>query len=242
MLFFIFLFFEFETANKTLRVLFSVTRLETRATKEKKTKKMRKFLHKTDVYACVDVETSGPMVSKHGILAVGMAVSFPSGMMETYCFPVELEAGKCFDPTTRANFWNPHSELLEALKLRAEPIQIALGRFLNTLDYYDRNFNVTLVLDNPGFDCAFLNDAIDRCFNRKGICYALDTRFRMVTDMRSFGIGVFQSEQAFQNFRKDVLVQRKIHITHSPDQDCFVNLQVYLATLDHINRHRARRD
>ena len=100
------------------------------------------------------------------------------------------------------------------------------------LDYYDETFNVTLVLDNPAFDCAFLNDAMDRLYQRKGVCYALDKRFRMPIDMRSFGIGALHGERAFQAFRSNLLAERGLVITHSPDEDCVVNLQVYAATLE----------
>lgn len=192
-------------------------------------------MRRKQAFVCVDVETSGPRVSQHGILAIGIAVFAGSGSptcIASYCYPAHLEQGKSFDPVTQRYFWDRHSHLLERLRKEAEPLRDAVGRFLEVLDYYDDNYNVTLVLDNPAFDCAFLNDAVDRLFNRKGLCYALDKRFRMPVDMRSFGIGVLRSEAAFQAFRSTVLAERGLVITHSPDQDCVVNLQVYVATLE----------
>ena len=181
---------------------------------------------------CVDVETSGPRVSRNGILAIGIAVYFAPDNIVSYCFPALLEQGKVFDPITLRFFWDKHTSLLEKLRSEAEPLRDALGRFLAALDYYDETFNVTLVLDNPAFDCAFLNDAMDRLYQRKGVCYALDKRFRMPIDMRSFGIGALHGERAFQAFRSNLLAERGLVITHSPDEDCVVNLQVYAATLE----------
>ena len=192
------------------------------------------------VLVCVDVETSGPRVSRNGILAIGIAVHFAPNHIVSYCYPALLEQGKVFDPVTLRCFWDKHTSLLEKLRNEAEPLKDALGRFLAALDYYDENFSVTLVLDNPAFDCAFLNDAMDRLFQRKGVCYALDKRFRMPIDMRSFGIGALHGEGAFQAFRSNLLAERGLVITHSPDQDCVVNLQVYAATLELVRSRKVR--
>jgi len=193
---------------------------------------MRRNTHgKPEVLLSVDIETSGPSVRSHGILALGLAVYHPNGQVHSFCFPAQLEDGKKYDEITKANFWDQHADLLHDLQSKAEPLSIALKKFVNVLDFYDERYYVTIVLDHPVFDCAFINEAMDRLFGRKGLSYALDKRFRMPIDMRSFGIGVLQGEEEFRKFRKRILNEQQLVVTHSPDMDCVLNLQVYVATL-----------
>lgn len=132
------------------------------------------------VFFGVDVETAGPSLERHGLVAIGVAAVQGRQLLMRHRWVIQEtcwellntppgEPGtKSFDQATLRRFWHRNPGLLERLLHEGPvvPLHVACFGLSQTLGWFQEKYgarNVVVVTDTVSFDLPVLYAAMDRC-------------------------------------------------------------------------------
>ena len=131
---------------------------------------------------------------------------------------MKLEPEQVFDSVCLANFWNKEKEklVLSAIQLHAVSAKDGITEFVDLLDKYDAEFELTVVTDNPSFDLYFLNYYVEKHLNRKPLNYKFGTGYRPIMDSNSTLKGWLGYR--YSGFKKTIVFPG-VKADHYPEND-----------------------
>lgn len=172
----------------------------------------------------VDVETSGPRVLKHGIIAIGWCVGNEKGeVLEKKRLNVRLDPTAIYDDKC-LRFWKNRKTVWDTLKTDPLTAEEAIKIFIERVYEWETIAPVRIVSDNPAFDFYFINFYLDKYLDTYPISYQKNGNFRPVFDSRVPTI--------FQADHRQILKTQYplVHHDHYPDNDA-----EYIYHLFHLN-------
>ena len=177
----------------------------------------------------IDIETSGPSVTKNGILAIGYCLGDSNGRIYDKCrIDVDL-MDRVFDEQCKKDFWDTPgpSEVLKTIQRSPLHPKEAMTQFIDMLDKYDTMYNLTIMSDNPSFDFYFISYYMDLFADRRPINYRFGTTYRPVIDFNSYSKGRFGTGYRKHPSRS----QSKVQYDHFPDNDAEFVYSCYVMSL-----------
>lgn len=153
------------------------------------------------VCLAVDIESMGAQLGSH-VVAVGFCLGDTNGnVIESRSFYIKPPPAANFEPRCKTEFWDKHPGLFDSFLKKATDANEAyreIGQFLSGLEKYDR---VTILSDNPAFDLAHLDFALNKYLDRIGLRYSDNSsgnKYRWVADYseRTYALGVSQEVDA----------------------------------------------
>jgi hypothetical protein len=139
----------------------------------------------------IDIETSGPLVTEHQIIAIGYYVN--DGQMVANPQRLVISGPYTYDEHTWEGFWSKHPELLEEFaKSRQYTPLGAMQRLVHDLDTLDIEYDVMIVSDNASFDFGFINYYLAKYMGRRPLNYKFGhpNGYRTLCDTDSYNSGV----------------------------------------------------
>ena len=105
----------------------------------------------------LDIETSGPIYTKHGILAIGWCAGLSDGVIVgSGQINMSLPEGTDFEKKCWEEFWSKNIPTLQKLKEGAVTAVEGTANFISVLDKYEQDYDVMIITDNPSFDVGFI--------------------------------------------------------------------------------------
>ena len=141
----------------------------------------------------IDIETSGPSVTKNGILAIGYCLGDLNGRVyDKRRIDLQL-MDKVFDEQCKKDFWETTGpdEVLKTIQQAPLSPKEAMSKFILLLDDYDTQYHLTIMSDNPSFDFYFINYYMDIYADRRPINYQFGKTYRPLINFNSFSKGRF---------------------------------------------------
>lgn len=136
----------------------------------------------------VDIETSGALFTKHGIVSIGWCAGDMNGNILNNDLGKDANWRVCMDPAEVGRtweerclreYWNaqdkdgrqPQLEQKKQFLAEAIPTKQAMEKFAKMVDTLDAKYDVTILSDNPGFDIGFLSVYYSEFLGRLPISY-----------------------------------------------------------------------
>lgn len=189
----------------------------------------------------VDIETSGCMVTKHGIIALGYCVgdipretptkkltfdfaesiiptvSYTSGTSTTtrqYKKRICMKlTGKTFEQRCKEEYWDKHPEMLEELTKDALEPEVGIRQFMDDIDKLEEKYELIFISDNSAFDFAFINYYIEYYLDRRPLSYVSGgTTYRPLFDTDAYARGALGQDYT-DLWTYDEEVMKKFNIT-----------------------------
>lgn len=148
----------------------------------------RRRAHNDSAYVlAVDIETSGPYLTKNALLSVGCSVQDSNGKEhESFLVNIKPPEGRIFDPECKKQFWDRHPQAMEAVQKDAQEPHLAVAKLKSFLDKVNSSYkDCVIVSDNPSFDIAWIDQYLSEYGNSKPMRYGVDGTYRMVWDTSS---------------------------------------------------------
>ena len=196
---------------------------------------------KESVLFGIDIETSGCLFSTHHIIAIGYYACRLDGhpLMKKR---VAFAGPHNFEQRCTETFWKPNQSLYETLMAGAVDVIVGMQTFLRDLDQLDSMYTVAIVSDNPSFDVAWINNYIDRLFQRRPLNYIHGgTGYRSVYDTDSFSRGVtrctYNTPKDFDTVdaktRKSLGIELPADVVHNhlPENDAHYIVEMHRQTV-----------
>lgn len=144
---------------------------------------------KRKIIFSIDIETSGPLVTKHQIIALGFYACFVDSGEQILKERIVFEGPYEYDTATWETFWSNHSNILEEFSksIQWKPMY-AMEVFSSHLDALDRTYDVLIVSDNASFDFGFVNYYLSKYLDRRPLNYCFG-QYRTLCDTDSYNSG-----------------------------------------------------
>ncbi|CAH6420955.1 Hypothetical protein KVN_LOCUS82 [uncultured virus] len=144
----------------------------------------------------IDIESSGPKLTKNVIIAIGFCLGDEKGNTlekKTFCF--KFDSFEVFDLKCLNEFWINHLDKLNVyLKTAKEPNESILD-FITEIDYLDDAYDLRIISDNPSFDITFINYYLDKYLDRLPLNYKHNGKqYRCIYDTSSFSRGLLKMD------------------------------------------------
>lgn len=186
----------------------------------------------------VDIETSGPIYTKHGILSIGWCARSADGSIKSGQINMMLPEGTDFEQKCWDEFWSKNLPALHKLKEGAVSPLEGITAFINVLDQLEQDNDVMIITDNPSFDIGYLNYYLAVYLNRNPLTYDSSGKYRPIFDTDCYTRGVLhmQYDNKWTSDR-DIIAHLNIDTsdfanhTHTPENDATRICQLHTAVL-----------
>jgi len=182
---------------------------------------------KETVVLIPDVEARGSSAEHNGIVSLGAVVG-PLDRVRIYhkCrYDFAPLPGQVYEERCLSQFWSDKLYVKEDLERNQMDPLVAIGKFSELLGDLDKQCNVIVASDNPGFDIAYINYYLSKAGKPPVTYYANGWDYRGVSDIHdwtrgalgiSFGDMWMNHEQLIKKY--DLSVDKKLN-DHYPDND-----------------------
>lgn len=189
----------------------------------------------------LDIETSGPIYTKHGILGIGWCAGRKDGTFDSGQINMFLPEGTDFEQKCWEEFWSKNISTLQKLKEGAVSPAEGIKNFISILDGYEQDYDVMIVTDNPSFDVGFINYYLATYLGRNPLTYDSFGKYRPIFDTDCYTRGVLhmQYDNKWTSDR-DVIAHLNIDISeftshsHTPQDDAIRIFQLHRAVLQKL--------
>ena len=148
---------------------------------------------KEKILFAVDIEGSGALLSQHAIIAIGWCVGNMEGkILEKKRVSLKIPFNKGFEVRCLEQYWKKDkTQMLQLATFTTEAVdpETAMKTFIERVRFYDNDYDVSIVTDNPSYDIMWINYYLDVYLNHMPLNYYSDqASYRGITDPMNFGI------------------------------------------------------
>lgn len=195
----------------------------------------------TKALVAYDIEKAGALIDKHPVVSVGFFVGDLKGNeLETFRinfrvqWPVSKENGldyRDFEPECWDSFWSKlDNNIKDQCLVDVHDFKTGWTKVKKWLvDLESKYESIDFLTDNPSFDTACVDYALEKYCNSKPMRYSSTNKYRDVIDVDSMFLMVIPHKK--KNYIKQS-VREKVIIDHNPVNDAHHIYLMYIKTLE----------
>jgi hypothetical protein len=173
----------------------------------------------------IDIETSGPCLTKNKTVVIGYCLGDEFGnVLNKKRFLFDITSFDKFDKDSYEEFWLNMDKLNVFIKER-KPAKLGMEEFINDIDKLDKIFDLRIISNNPASDIGFINYYLSSYLHREPLSYPLNLDdYPSIIDIDSYTRGVMNTDYIKSRVSEEAIMQALDYDVspkhdHSPEND-----------------------